>query len=67
MGELLSTLLHATVYVSKQFSNVVVQIGNKMGLRKSGHGIFLNNTKFFLALKLVRNEIVSQTSVGLLK
>jgi hypothetical protein len=33
-GALLSTLLHATVYVAHNLLNVLVQIANKMGLKK---------------------------------
>jgi hypothetical protein len=34
-GALLSSLLHATVYVTHNLLNVLVQIANKMGLKKS--------------------------------
>jgi ribosomal protein L32E len=33
-GVLLSTLLHATVYVTHNLLNVLVQIANKMGFKR---------------------------------
>jgi hypothetical protein len=35
---LVSTLLHATVYIYTQFAECTVQIANKIGLKKSNNG-----------------------------